>query len=218
MNYTLDVILTQLIILPLTILSWRSLWYLYDSFWLPSTDDKDSVFSDVVGLIAGWGGCVLLQALEVPLTSISTYLASRNYYLRLVFEDIIVAAAFCAMIGVWRCGWRLHTTYILALDPVVSSWINFIASSASLLIMQLFSNGALCGCTHDCYPDDDVTRPVWTNRFLRHYARRWATPRIATETRSDARPISELRLNLGQICEKSATVTTTYLEDKQNKL
>ncbi len=35
-KYALDVVLTQLIILPLAILSWRSLWLLYDNFWFPS--------------------------------------------------------------------------------------------------------------------------------------------------------------------------------------
>jgi hypothetical protein len=174
-RYFVDAIFTQYFILPMSILCWRNLWTIYDNFWFPGL----KLTGDILALVVGWAGCVLLLALEVPLTAFAVFLSGKHYLARLAFEDLVVLLAFAAMSCVWRGAWNLHISY-LVVYPIAGSWANFAAGTVALMVLQLFSNVAVAGCAHDHrHVDDKQTteqRSIWTTRYARHYLRQWATP------------------------------------------
>jgi hypothetical protein len=151
----------------LVMLCWRNIWCIFDSFWFPDEKTK----GDILALIIGWVGTVILLALELPLTIIAAKCSSVSFYLRLFWEDVCIAAGFVALKFLWRGGWNLNSTYMIA-DTLIGGWVNFIFGSIALLLLQLMSYAGACGCGIDCMDKTTVT-PIWETSYIRHYARSW---------------------------------------------
>lgn len=149
-RYFVDAIFTQYLILPVSILCWRNLWTIYDNFWFPGL----KLTGDILALLVGWAGCVLLLALEVPLTAFAVFLSTKHYLARLAFEDsrIFIAADF--LVKNTQLLQSLSKFYFLCILAVICLTLSFYIEDPSntilnkhIFIRKILLNGLEYGCS-----------------------------------------------------------------------
>ena len=164
LKYVIDCLFTMYVVTTLTILSWRSALCLIEIYFFPT----DKFISDLVSFLSGLAACITLFAVEPKLNYIKTY-QERNchsWWLTLLYEDLVYAVVFVSEWFLWRGGWNLNTSYVIA-DPLIGGWVNFVIGTVLLFALQLFSFVGGCGCSLDGQKSpNDV---MFSTEYIRHW-------------------------------------------------
>ncbi|XP_063236123.1 uncharacterized protein LOC134538621 [Bacillus rossius redtenbacheri] len=127
--YVLDCVFSVAVIGTLSVVVWRGVWTLLDSYLYP-----DSVCRSAWGsLLLGYGVVLVVFALQPPMKALCTRLAGRP---RLAAADLYVLVSFFGTVNVWRGVWLLLDAYFLPDSPHLSNWLSF---SISLLLLMFMN-------------------------------------------------------------------------------
>ena len=116
-KYCIDHIFSQVVIVSVVTVVWRSLWNIFNDALLPD----NPVMSDLATLLGGHVLTILSMALQTPVKNLSARLDSKCLGWRLIVDFANTLVAIVAVIAVWRGYWNLIEKYVMP-DPVNGGW------------------------------------------------------------------------------------------------
>ncbi len=158
--YAMDVCFTQIVVVSLNILVWRGIWNILDAFLYP----HDHLVSDIASLIIGYAIMVLMFLLQYPMSLISARLDRHHSFVKIAYEDFIIAVATWGVLLVWRGQWDVLKKYFLP-DKLVGGWACHWIGTVGLMLLQGFANVGTNGIDIDGSYDNGEA--IFPTDFLR---------------------------------------------------
>lgn len=158
--YALDSIFTQVFIITLVCLAWRSYLTLLQEVVFPQTPSFSAGFCMLLGVLS----CSLLLCVEVPLSRLGKKIETLNTNLaKFLYGDTLFLIVFLCQGICWGGAWRLDKMYILP-EPEMGGWVHHAVGTVLLIVLHIFSSAiAGIGCAVD---GADLAVVIFQTKYL----------------------------------------------------
>ena len=127
MLFIADQLFSQLILVTLVVIVWRSLWNLENLLFYPD----DYTLSALVSLAAGVVSCLIVAALQFPLADIAKTLQKYSRFWIWLTHSIFNLIGIFGVVSFWRGLWNIQDLFI---DSTNSNWA---AHGAAIVAMMI---------------------------------------------------------------------------------
>ncbi|XP_006823951.1 uncharacterized protein LOC102808548 [Saccoglossus kowalevskii] len=134
--YLLDMLLTYVIIVSVTVIYWRGMFGTLDLLIF----EEDLTRSAWVSIAIGYTLAVVGTVLQYPAAIISRKVVQKSAFAQLVYEDTFVYVSAFMSVNVWRGTWYLCDVYILPDEFETSCWITLSVSVVVLYFILAARN------------------------------------------------------------------------------